>query len=397
MDPIRVALVVYERGDDDDKYVTDSMLMRVAAALQMQLTRDFSRIWRIPAVVSPFKSLDEVPPGYLPLIIVKTGSLHGSVHAFHQTVNGQPIGVVERGPGWSLPASHELLEMVCDPYGRLTARGPSVADEVPPPQRERWAPDPGPDGQGEVAYLVEACDPCQDSCYTIGEFEVSDFVLPHYYSASAGERGRYSFTGRVIQPRQVLPLGYVTWYTSAPGSAIWQAHCDASGTLTVAPLAGPASADSRHSVDYATDFVRGGPEPSARSAAADAEALAKASAEAYGTQLEKDLKELLDSSYQPPVDVSEFLKVLHKVAHQSPSEYEKYRKDPDSMMKEFTDAGVIKDTYKFVGTDIPKQAALQGAYETLNRRHERNRTLTIPAQAAITAMYGTTIWAPSRP
>ena len=105
-------------------------LLRVAAALQMQLTRDFEPVWKIPAVVSAFTSLDQLPPACLPLIIVRPGRLGPGDHAFHTTKKGMPMGLLEWADGgaWSLAASHELLEMVCDPQGKRKVMGESIAD-----------------------------------------------------------------------------------------------------------------------------------------------------------------------------------------------------------------------------------------------------------------------------
>jgi hypothetical protein len=386
MIPTHVALVTY--GYEVDK----STLLRVAAALQMQLTRDFTPIWNIPAVVSPFHSLHDIPPGCLPLVIVKPGSLKASEHAFHQTVNDQPLALVEGGDGWWLPASHELLEMVCDPYGKLTVLGDSIADQDPAPELESWA-DQTREPQGQVAYLVEVADPCQAISYRINGFEVSDFVTPDYYSASKTKGGRYSFTGKVKRPRQVLPRGYITWYTSAPNPAIWQAHRDKGGKLTVGPLPGPAAANSRHAVDYATEKLRGTASSApARAASGEPEHLAKESARHYGEQLEDDLRTLL-KGYQSTTDLEKFLPVLKDVAYNK-AKYAKYRKDPSRLIARLQKKGAIADSYEFVGGTFPDQAKFQGAYETLKRRHDREAAQSIPTEAAITAMQGTTIWAP---
>jgi len=386
MIPTHVALVTY--GYEVDK----STLLRVAAALQMQLTRDFTPIWKIPAVVSPFHSLHDIPPGCLPLVIVEPGSLQASEHAFHQAVNDQPLGVVEGGDGWWLPASHELLEMVCDPYGKLTVLGDSIADRDPAPALESWA-DPTRQSQGQVAYLVEVADPCQAISYRINGFEVSDFVTPDYYSATESTGGRYSYTGKVTAPRQVLPRGYITWYTSAPGPAIWQAHCDANDNLTVGPMPGPASANSRHRVDYATEHVRGtASSDRAHASPGEPERRATESARRYGKQLEEDLKTLL-KGYQSTTDLDKFLPVLHDIAHDD-AKYAEYRKDPSRLIARLKADGVIMDDLVFVGGTFPEQATFQGAYETLKRRHDRQAAQSIPTEAAITAMQGTTIWAP---
>jgi hypothetical protein len=98
------------------------------------------------------------------------------------------------------------MEMLCDRKGDRTATGRSLQDE-----------------QGRVDYLVEVCDPCQQSTYTIDGVLVSDFVTPGYYGDPPGSAGLYSFTGRISEPRQLLDGGYLTWSTQPPTQEIWQA------------------------------------------------------------------------------------------------------------------------------------------------------------------------------
>src|SRR5207247_9143315 len=79
------------------------------------------------------------------------------------------------------------------------------------------------DGQGQVEYLVEACDPCQDGqfAYPIDGVLVSDFVTPHFYDAFETAGARYSSGGNVEGPRVILPGGYISWRDPL-SVAIWQ-------------------------------------------------------------------------------------------------------------------------------------------------------------------------------
>jgi hypothetical protein len=69
------------------------------------------------------------------------------------------------------------------------------------------------DGTGEFAYLVEACDPCEadNFGYGIQGVAVSDFLTPHFYEPTVTPGTRYSFTGAIKAPRQILPGGYISW------------------------------------------------------------------------------------------------------------------------------------------------------------------------------------------
>ena len=169
-------------------------IVRVSAAVQKQVTRDFSPIWDIQATVDGFATLDQIPLGYWPVMIMQ--DVQGAA-GFHQDKNGQPFAVVEAGDSWSLTASHEVLEMLADPFGNRVVAGPS----------------PKPD-QGRVEFLVEVCDPSEDQefAYTVNDVLVSDFYTPHYFDPVSQDGVRYSFNGKVTKPREVPRGGYLSWH-----------------------------------------------------------------------------------------------------------------------------------------------------------------------------------------
>lgn len=179
--------------------VTISDLTTVAAALQQQVTRDFSPIWEIDAIVSGFKSLDDVPLGYWPVIIEQDINVAGAA-GVHEDNNNQPFALVQYDDGWSLTTSHETLEMLADPSGNRLQTGQSVMP-----------------GQGQVEYLVEVCDPSEDQqfAYTVNGVTVSDFYTPHFFDAVQSSSVSYSFTGAIKAPLQVLFNGYLSWHDPA--------------------------------------------------------------------------------------------------------------------------------------------------------------------------------------
>jgi hypothetical protein len=169
-------------------------IVRVAAALQKQATRDFSPIWEITATVDGFGALEDVPLGYWPVILVEDVPDAAGVHLDRL---GQPFALVEVGDSWSLTASHETLEMLADPFGNRLVAGSS-------PERS----------QGRVEFLVEVCDPSEDErfAYTVNSVLVSDFYTPRYFDPVAASGVQYSFTGAITRPREVLQGGYLSWH-----------------------------------------------------------------------------------------------------------------------------------------------------------------------------------------
>src|SRR5712691_3227825 len=137
--PVHVGLVT------ETQRLSARELTRVAAALQKQVTRDFAPIWRVKATVSAFATLDDVPNGYWPVIVMHNINTPGAA-GVHQDKDGQPYALVQYSRSWSLTASHEVLEMLGDPFGNRLVAGRSLMPK-----------------QGRVEYLVEVCDACEDA------------------------------------------------------------------------------------------------------------------------------------------------------------------------------------------------------------------------------------------
>jgi hypothetical protein len=178
----------------DTTQVGCRQLSLVGAALQKQAMRDFEPLWHIRATVDSFDSLDDVPLGYWPVIVVDDVPGAAGVHLDR---NGQPFALVEYDDGWALTASHETLEMLADPWGNRLVAGDS----------------PKPD-QGRVEFLVEVADPPEDAAfgYTVNGILVSDFLTPHFWDPVAALGVRYSFRNSVPGPRQILEGGYISWH-----------------------------------------------------------------------------------------------------------------------------------------------------------------------------------------
>lgn len=192
-------------------------LLQVAAAVQKQVTRDFSPLWGIEATVDAFPDLESVPSDYRPVVLFgdiselppRLKALLGprpaealieaiesdEIAGVHLTaVTRQPFSLASAEGAWTVTVSHETLEMLADPYGnRLVA----AAHPTDPGQR--------------VCYLLEVCDPCLSTYYTVNGVPVSDFYTPRYFDPVGIESIRYSFTGSLARPLEILEDGYLSW------------------------------------------------------------------------------------------------------------------------------------------------------------------------------------------
>src|SRR6476659_8958131 len=177
--PTRRVALVSETGS-----VPAAELMRISAAIQRQLFEDFGPAWGIDAMVTPVASLADVPPGAWP-VVVRDAVLPEGLGA-HVSEDGESAFaiVTYRPEDWTLTLSHEVLEMVIDPFGIELIPGPAPEEPAT-----------------TVEYLAEVCGPCQGWIpdfpffYEIDGVRVSDFVYPGFYTAFGA--GRYSRAGHV--------------------------------------------------------------------------------------------------------------------------------------------------------------------------------------------------------
>jgi hypothetical protein len=193
MDARRIALI------SETSFVSYSELAKVSSAIQKQVNDHFAPHWGIQASIDPLAALADIPPNSWPVVIRDNiGISEAGVH--WNATRDKPFALVTfregdtPADGWQPTVSHEILEMLADPFGKEFRAGPSVQPE-----------------EGPVEYLLEICDPCQaaEFGYWIDDIPVSDFVLPGYYTAF--QPGAYSYAGHITQPREVLRGGYLSW------------------------------------------------------------------------------------------------------------------------------------------------------------------------------------------
>src|SRR6266568_8608845 len=127
-------------------------IINVAAAINLQASRDLQSIWHISGSVTALADPESIEPGVWPIFIVDDVGQEGAA-GLHLTDHQQPYALVEAGLTWSLTASHECLEMLVDPSGNrlVPSSGITVAgSEVRDVTTEKFE------------YLVEVADPSED-------------------------------------------------------------------------------------------------------------------------------------------------------------------------------------------------------------------------------------------
>ena len=183
------------------KNITFDDLARLVPALQTQVDRDFAPMWGVRAQIIALNQDDKIPGGVWPIFLIDPSDEPGGQGlGVHLDPNGKPVAYVTDAGyddgSWTITASHELLEMLADPFGNRLMAGPDM--------------DPNSDKHG-VNYLVEVGDPCETFSYTINNVKVTDFVTVDYYHAQI-KNGVYDFLHHLSQPLQVPPRGcYISW------------------------------------------------------------------------------------------------------------------------------------------------------------------------------------------
>jgi hypothetical protein len=190
---------------NESTLVTDAQVMDLVSALQIQIDRDFSQAWHTDAKVIFWPKTDPLragasntpPAGVWQLVILDNSDQAGALGYHDLTANGDPLGKafvqddITNGLQWSVTASHEMMEMLGDPWINLAAQA------------------------GSIMYAYEVCDACESDAYGYPivipngkAVLVSDFVLPTWFQP--GSNGPFDFKGHVPSPLALLPDGYIS-------------------------------------------------------------------------------------------------------------------------------------------------------------------------------------------
>jgi hypothetical protein len=174
MKPVGVSVI------NASKILKDAEIPPVVAALQLQVSEHLAPRWNVDAVLDFVPSGQAPPAGNWQLILdddtnIKGDSGYHNVSPAGTPYPGTPDGIpygrafvntsMQQNESWTITASHELLEMLVNPYAVFAAYVPI-------------------DDRTGAFYNLEICDPVSpDICgYKIDGVDVSDFVFPEWFS-----------------------------------------------------------------------------------------------------------------------------------------------------------------------------------------------------------------------
>jgi hypothetical protein len=192
--------------------VSFEYLQKLAKAIQYQVTQDVKPVWNVDADVVAYRTDAEIPFGAWKTTIMD--KLDIDVYGYHYVdEKGLPYAVLRYGEDYTLTVSHEIIEMLIDPYGdRVISAEEFCCEDC------MLGKQPAPaEVQGGIEILVEVADPSQHinfgyKIWADGEnIRVSDFYYPSYFDLTYKSGTKYSHTGAITRPKEILSGGYASF------------------------------------------------------------------------------------------------------------------------------------------------------------------------------------------
>lgn len=185
----RVSVVIIDHpGSGADP----SSLAALAAALDRQVKEHFAPLWKVSADVRYDTAARD---GDWVIGLFRDADQPGALGYHDTTPQGLPLAKIfplldlQDGSPLSTTVSHELLEMLGDPYLCLCVQT----------------------GDGRF-WAYENCDAVEADSYTIDGVSVSNFVTPQYFQPPHDLAGcKLDYMGLVKSPGEVRPGGYMQW------------------------------------------------------------------------------------------------------------------------------------------------------------------------------------------
>lgn len=206
---------------------SDAEVLKAIRAINRQIKEDFEPYWSLGATLrlegkstyAPIETGDqgqevnlEDMRGDAVLYLWDKANIPNALGYHDRNFNGIPFGFVFTelsalyNENWTVTLSHEALELIADPEVNLLVQGPHPEE----PQKV-------------VFHWYEMCDAVQAETYEVDGVEVSNFVLPLYFTESDEKGSRNDFLGRMhdggktLESFRVNPGGYVGFFNPETG------------------------------------------------------------------------------------------------------------------------------------------------------------------------------------
>jgi hypothetical protein len=199
--------------------ISDEELQAGIRAINRQIREDFEPYWSLGATLR-LEGRSQKSPGKQDLADMRGDAViymwsetdvKDALGYHDQNNRGIPYGFVfttlsaKLGENWTVTLSHEAMELIGDPEANLLVQGPHPKD----PKRA-------------VFHWYEMCDAVQDEKYKIDDIEVSNFVLPLFFTGGDELGGRNDFlsrayNGKTLKSFGINPGGYLGFFDPKTG------------------------------------------------------------------------------------------------------------------------------------------------------------------------------------
>lgn len=194
---------------NESTVITDSEVQAYCSEQQMQVTRDFYPVWGVYAKIVFIHKGQNAPKGTWPVILLDNSDQANALgyHDIALSALDTPVAkvfvktTIDNRGFWSVTASHEVLEMLVDPWINLVAF----------------------DGTSKF-YSYEICDAVEADrlAYTIGTHKFSDFVTPAWFEPKRNPPQAMSFRKNLTLPFSLARGGYISFIDMSNPSLGWQ-------------------------------------------------------------------------------------------------------------------------------------------------------------------------------
>jgi hypothetical protein len=199
--------------------IPDGRVQKVIRAINRQIKEDFAPSWGMDALLrlegkSTLRPRLQNPGdmrGDAVLYLWDNVNVADALGYHEENFRGIPYGVVftelsrQLGESWTVTLSHEALELIADPEANLLVAGPH-------PEHPHQV----------VFHWYEMCDAVQDETYEIDGVEVSNFLLPLYFTKAQERGSRNDFLGGLpaLPSFGVRPGGYIGFIDPGTGESV---------------------------------------------------------------------------------------------------------------------------------------------------------------------------------
>jgi hypothetical protein len=173
--------------------LNDDQVEAVLPALQRQVSQDFAAYWNLDCTLQFLPKGAALAAGWWQMVVMDDPDQAGALGYHEMSSQGTPLGKVfagldlKMGASWTVTISHELLEMLADPWINWCAQS----------------------SEGTI-YALEVCDAVEADGlgYEIDGVLLSDFVTPGWFEPT--EADRMDFKRRVARRLELAAGGYIS-------------------------------------------------------------------------------------------------------------------------------------------------------------------------------------------